>query len=138
MNRARNLSSKVSLDEGLLFLQQYPFTIDLVIDRQSNRILFVFYLFFQLISQVLINMSACKCRVVLTFCQVYIDFKYERSSLRKGAHGDVCAGFPRILSLLAVFNTPSRLTAAVPRIFGISGFRPLPSLCLCIACPLFA
>ena len=44
-------------------------------------------------------MSACKCRVVLTFFEVYIDFKYERSSLRKGAHGDVCAGFPRILSL---------------------------------------
>ena len=83
-------------------------------------------------------MSPCKCTVVLTFFQVYIDFKYERSSLRKGAHGYVCAGFPRILSLLAVFNTPSRLTAAVPRIFGISGFRPLPSLCLCIACPLFA
>ena len=33
------------------------------------------------------------------FFQVYIDFEYDRSSLRKGAHGDVCTGFLRILSL---------------------------------------
>ena len=39
------MSSIVPLDEGLLFLQQYPFTIDLVIDSQI-----VFYLFSQLIS----------------------------------------------------------------------------------------
>ena len=43
IRRARQMSSIVPLDEGLLFLQQYPFTIDLVIDRQSNRIFICFF-----------------------------------------------------------------------------------------------
>ena len=71
-------------------------------------------------------MSACKCRVVyhVDFFQVYIDFKYEKSSLTKGAHGDVSAGFPRILSL----SQKSSLTkgahgdvsAGFPRILSLS------------------